>query len=429
MKNFLLQYRFEFLVLALAALLRVGAIGMYGDFTQPQLYEYGGIARHLLAGQGYAHVFPILHPEYGIAPKVYDEAVPTAFTMPGYTLVMTAVLGTLGDNSSAYTALYALNLLVALLSLLALYFLAGILLSKTTARIALLLAAVFPPLVAATATFGGTVWTHSVMLGALLCIERTKGRKDERAGIAFLLAGLVTGVWILFRGEALGAAVLIALWMWRKKDGSLRYAAVYLAAALLVLLPWTLRNTIVFERFVPLTTNFWLNAWRGNNESTTGGAFKAEGGSNWLTPELHAEITALPPSTDYELRVMDLYRERTLDFVAAHPVRTALLYLQKAGMFLTIDWSDPRARHPLFVWPQLLLMLLAFAGALLLWRRRQMPWPVTIVVLVTMLSVAALHVETRYILMMGILYIVFAATAVRAALARFLPDNESSAHA
>jgi 4-amino-4-deoxy-L-arabinose transferase-like glycosyltransferase len=367
---------------------------------------------------------------------VYDDALPTAFTMPGYTLVMTAVLGTLGDNASAYTTLYALNLLAALLSLLALYFLTVILLSKSTARIALLLAAVFPPLVAATATFGGTVWTHAVMLGALLLIARTdrgegRGERAHQRKIVrmFLLAGLATGVWILFRGEALGAAVLIALWMWRKKDGSLRNAAVYLAAALLVLLPWTLRNTIVFERFVPLTTNFWLNAWRGNNESTTGGAFKAEGGSNWLTPELHAAITALPPSTDYELRVMDLYRARTLDFVAVHPVRTALLYLQKAGMFLTIDWSDPRARHPLFVWPQLLLMLLAFAGALLLWRRRKMPWPVTIVVLVTMLSVAALHVETRYILMMGILYIVFAATAVRAALARFLPDNESSAHA
>lgn len=426
----------------IAAVLRVGAIAVYGEFERPQLYEYGGIARHVLAGKGYAHVFPILHPEYGIEPRVYDDAVPTAFTMPGYVLVMTAVLGTVGDNSAGYAALHALDLLAALLALVALYMLTTDLLSKSAAKWALLLGAVFPPLIAATTTFGGTTWTHMVMVWALVLVVRAAGRegktKDTRVlhpGGAkhgfpwpFIFAGIATGVWTLFRGEALGAAVLIALWLWKKKDGSLRKAALYLAACLLVVLPWSVRNSLVFERVVPLTTNFWLNAWRGNHPGTTGGAFKTTGGSNWLTPEIRREIEAIPPSAHYETQVMDLYRARTVEFVAADPSRAALLYARKLGMFVTTDWSDVRARHPLFLYPQLLLTLLAAIGAVPLLRRRRFPWPVAIVILVTMFSVAALHVETRYQLMMGILYIVFAAAALQRFLPRLFPDNESAAH-
>ncbi|MFA6235669.1 MAG: hypothetical protein WC824_15980 [Bacteroidota bacterium] len=459
------QYRFIILSLMLAALLRVGAIAVYGNFEQPQLYEYGGIARHVLAGAGYAHVFPILHPEYGIEPRVYGNATPTAFTLPGYVFVMTAVLGGIGDNIVGYAFLYLLNLITALVSLLLLYFLTENLLSISTAKWALLLAAVFPPLVAATATFGGSTWTHMVMLGALLLVVRAmevrraetlalKGRDITAQGFSpgtmwkpetpspsperanqiegfpwpFLLAGMMTGVWTLFRGEAFGAAVLIAVWMWMR-NRSWKKAALYLAACLVIVLPWSVRNTMVFDRVVPLTTNFWLNAWRGNNEETTGGGFRSEGGSNWITPELKEEIEAIPTAQDYEIKVMDLYRARTLDFISTHPGRAAILYLQKAGMFLTLDWSDARARHPLFMYPQLLLMLFAGIGGVLLWRQRRFPWPIAIVVIVTMLSVAALHVETRYQLMMGILYIVFAAAALQKLAQRFFPDNESSAHA
>ena len=453
-------------MLVVAAVLRVGAIAVYGDATQPQLYEYGGIARHLLSGQGYAHVFPILHPVYGIAQRTWDDAFPTAFTMPGYVLVMTAVLGTLGDGPPAYLTLYALNVIVALLSLLLLQRLVALLLSPSVARIALLLAAVFPPFVAATATFGGTVWVHMVMLWALVFIVRASGRENNalkgrhviarafRPGqarppnrppsavldppgnnrsadqppviIPFLLSGAVSGLWVLFRGEALGAAVLITIWLWRRNGGTLRNAAVYLAACLLVVLPWSVRHTVVFDQVQPLTTNFWLNAWRGNNPETTGGAFKSGGGSNWLTPEIEREIRLLPPSRDYELRVMKIYRERTIAFVRDNPGRTLQLFVKKVGMFMTVDWSDARARHPLFLWPQLLLMAAAVAGAVRLFRRRRFPWPLAAVVLVTMLSVAALHVETRYVLHMGILYIVFAAAAVEAVVARFLQRGASA---
>ncbi|MBR9974460.1 MAG: hypothetical protein KFF77_02675, partial [Bacteroidetes bacterium] len=174
------------------------------------------------------------------------------------------------------------------------------------------------------------------------------------------------------------------------------------------------------------TTNFWLNAWRGNNPASTGGAFKSEGGSNWLTPGIEREIRALPASCDYELRVMDIYRERTLAFITEQPGHALSLLLRKTAMFLTIDWSDARARHPLFLWPQLALMAFTLAGAWLLARQRRLPWPLVFTVLVTMLSVSALHVETRYVLHMGMLYIVFAAVAVEAALARWKPGRVST---
>lgn len=451
------RYRFELAVLVVAAMLRIAGIATYGEFTQPQLYEYGGIARHILAGQGYAHVFPILHPEYGIEARTYDDAVPTAFTMPGYTLVMTAVLGVLGDGTAAYTTLYVLNLCTSLLSLVFLYLLTKRLFSTSTARVALLLAAVFPPMIAATTTFGGTTWTHLLMTAALLLLVRaaqclhsrhvapwrrtlpsqTAMQSDEcpedtghahtwwrRIPWSFVYAGLVAGAWTLFRAEALGAVVLLAVWLWWTKRGSLRPAVFYLAACLLLVLPWSIRNTVTYERVVPLTTNFWLNAWRGNHEGSTGGAFKPGGGGNWLTAELREEIASIEPTFDYELRVMDRYRERTLTFLRAHPDKAALLFVKKIAMFFSFDWSDARTRHPLFFYPQLLLIFLAFAGVVILYGRKMLPWPPLLVIVVTMVSVASLHMETRYAMMMGILYIIFAAVTIESLVGRSVKRSE-----
>ena len=55
-----------------------------------------------------------------------------------------------------------------------------------------------------------------------------------------------------------------ALWLaWRRKGGA-RRAAWLLAAATLVVAPWTVRNWLVFDAFVPVSTSGALNLWQGN---------------------------------------------------------------------------------------------------------------------------------------------------------------------
>jgi hypothetical protein len=61
---------------------------------------------------------------------------------------------------------------------------------------------------------------------------------------------------------------LAALWLAWRRPGGARRAALLVATALLVVLPWTLRNWVVFDALVPVSTAGALNLWQGNARLT-----------------------------------------------------------------------------------------------------------------------------------------------------------------
>ena len=384
--------RFWMFVLLMAAVLRLVAMLQVGSMEAPQLYEYGGIARHILAGNGYTSEFPILYPEYGISRDLHSpDATPTAFTLPGLVLVTTAVLGVFGDGSAGYAVMYALNLLVALFSIVLFARLCEELFTPAAGRWTAILMSVYPPVVAAAATFGGTVWHHALMAAAMLATVRVL---RSVPGASVVRAGLASGIWGLFRGEALAFAAVSAAVLWKRLG--LRRAVVYGGLALVLLAPWILRNTLVFSSFVPMTTNGALNLWRGNNPDATGGAFTPEGKANWLTDGIRTEILALPVTSDRELRIMNIYRAHAVEFISSDPGKAAVLYLTKLLWFFTFDFSDPRIVHPLFCIPRTVMLALFAVSLTLLFRRRQVPVVPLLVLAGYALLVAVLHVETRY---------------------------------
>lgn len=103
----------------------------------------------------------------------------------------------------------------------------------------------------------------TLLSGAILAMLSA----NERAGrprVRWLLPGLLLGALALVRPEYLGVAVLLAVVVfagglsgqsrqgaWRQ---SLSAAAILLAGIALVVAPWTMRNAIVLERFVPVST-------------------------------------------------------------------------------------------------------------------------------------------------------------------------------
>ncbi len=428
-------------IITFTILSRLTAVLFLGDFQQPQLYEYGSIARHMIKGYGYSMLFPMFYSDYGIEQaETFPDAPPTAFTLPGYVFVMYAVLGTMGDSSAAYATLYLLNILMAALGVYLLFLLVREIHNTAAACWAALLAAVYPPFIAVATTFGGTPLYHVFMCLALLLVYRSaSGSRTLRSA---LLAGVALALWISFRGEALGIGVLLSIWLWRKV--SLPHAAVFLFTAVLLISPWMVRNIVVFDRFVPMTTNGSLNLWRGNNQESTGGAYRTTGRPNWLNDNIMRELRAVPKwpespesdsekagnrlpakherlsettgdlfSPDYEVRLMDVYKRHAWTFIREHPDQAALLYLKKLGMFFSFDFSDPRVYHPLFMISQAMLLLLAMAGAWRLLRHRnRSSWPLFAVVVFYALIVAALHVETRYQLIVSVIYIFFASAGL-----------------
>jgi hypothetical protein len=127
--------------------------------------------------------------------------------------------------------------------------------------VAAFLAAVYPELV----WFAAHFWAETLFTVLLWWgIERLVASDEARSSLAALAAGLLWGAAILTRETVLYFVPLAALWLAWRRPGGLRRAALYAGALLLVVLPWTLRNYLVFDAFVPVSTAGALNLWQGN---------------------------------------------------------------------------------------------------------------------------------------------------------------------
>ena len=70
------------------------------------------------------------------------------------------------------------------------------------------------------------------------------------------------------------------------RDGARRVAApgsVLVAAMALTIAPWTIRNAIEMDAFIPVATNASTTLWSGHNS-------EANGGATYASPELLARI-------------------------------------------------------------------------------------------------------------------------------------------
>ena len=96
--------------------------------------------------------------------------------------------------------------------------------------------------------------------------------------------------------------------------------AVFLGAATLVVLPWTLRNYVVLHRFVFITTDTAELFWRGNNPIATGSALLLSGRPVFAgAPEaFRREIL-----TRDELGQADLFREASRAYMHEQPAAFA----------------------------------------------------------------------------------------------------------
>ncbi len=123
------------------------------------------------------------------------------------------------------------------------------------------MAAFYPELVWFTAHFWAETLFSVLLWWAFerLVASDTLGSARIAAG-----AGLLFGLAILTRETVLYFLPIAALWLAWRRPGGARRAALLVATALVVVVPWTIRNWRVFDAFVPVSTAGALNLWQGN---------------------------------------------------------------------------------------------------------------------------------------------------------------------
>lgn len=159
--------------------------------------------------------------------------------------------------------------------------------------------------------FHSLVTGYNLLLAAILALlvylmVTTKPFSLGRA----LLVGLVLGAGIYVRPVLLLFPAVVLVWFWLQSGNVvpvLAQSAVVVVVALLVLLPWTVRNYRVFGEFVPVYTNGGRNLFIGNNPEASGG-FDSR------------PLRTYAPETSLDEVAKDrYYRDLAIEYILEHP--------------------------------------------------------------------------------------------------------------
>jgi len=268
----------------------------------------------------------------------------------------------------------------------------------------------------ATALYGALVfYDGSILISPLLvllnalCLYLLVRADDTGAPWLYALAGVSLGLAGIGKATALAFAPVAALWIWlawrRGREGKARAVALFALGVLLVVVPVTVRNLVVADDFVLVTSNGGLNFYIGNSEISTGGYVKPEGLDIVGDPdgELIAEAAVgrdLRPS-----EVSAYWYGRARSYIGSQPGGWARLLVRKLS-FAMSSYELPQLENYYFQkrYSGLLkLPLPAFAlvaplgliGLALAWRRR-LARLLALFLVVYMGTIVAFFVVARY---------------------------------
>ena len=391
------RHRFALVaILAAALVLRLAAIPLtQGGEPAHDAADYARHAESIAAGDGY--------PDSVIADG------PTAFRPPAYPFLLGGVYAVAGDESGI-DAGRVLNALLGVAVVALVYLLARELWGRREGLVAAAIAAAFPPLVFMNALVSEPLFLVAE-LGVLVCVLRFRHAREWWWALA---AGILCGLAALTRanGFLLAIPALIGLWEGglRPRRAALAPAAAFVVAAVLTVLPWTIRNTVVFDEVVPVS-----------NQTGYGmaGAFNDEARDEpghpytWHPPQATEAYAGLFGRTDLDEAELDAaLRERATDDALDHPADvvagTALNSLRTFELLGQADEPE-LADHDqaglgeraatISTWSMRLLELLALVGVvLLLGRPRDLrgPWFVWLAPVLLVGAAVWLNGSTRY---------------------------------
>ena len=316
--------RHWWIVGALACLVRLTVAMASGGLRTPELSEYDEIAKSMLAGNGFAVVhLGIVYQSY--AAPLYSWLSTASYWLCG-SIVPVMLLQIVAGSAVAISAAA----------------IAGRLFGGWIAEVAAgLLVAFHPGLVVYNATkahpltFDALFFTVTVLLVFRLAERNTVRRAIE--------LGVIVGVGALSHGTIIIFLPLAALWLVvvatrQSRAVVIRNVAVAALCSAAIIAPWTLRCSLLHDRFVFLLTTDSEDFWLGNNPYATGHGYVDPGHIvlMTLTPEERTDLARQPN----ELAQADWFATQSRAFIRAHPSAFIRLNVLKLFHFW---WFAPQS--------------------------------------------------------------------------------------
>jgi 4-amino-4-deoxy-L-arabinose transferase-like glycosyltransferase len=290
------------LVIAIGFFLRC-AIFFITDLNQTEFYEYGEIAENLYAGKGYSLFYP---GDDQLNFRSFEEAdpQPSAYMPPAYVYFLFPFF-LIKNFAVRAAAIIFVQIIISVITIYLMYSYASRFFGERYGLMAAAFSALNPEFIYSVKSITPTVIFHFLILLLFLLLYKFLAGKNLRT---LLFASAITAALIFLRSETLLLAMFIWLYFFYKKE--YKHVLAYIAVVVVLISPWVIRNYAVFDEAIPLTTNFGINLYRGNNEFGIG---------VWGTPQMINDVIISSKNKPLEIAMNNLYKKKAADFIFSQP--------------------------------------------------------------------------------------------------------------
>jgi 4-amino-4-deoxy-L-arabinose transferase-like glycosyltransferase len=310
----------------IGAILRILAILILNDYTQPLTVEYGAVARNLATGRGF------------IGGGWLGPEGPTALNTPIYPLFLAMWLST--GLSMPYLWV---QISQALLSALIIYFTAEIARLRSSRLVGIVTAfglVFYPPLIYFCKQISPAIFCTFFTVLTIYAVMMLSPKPTMKRG---LIMGVVSGFALLTEPILLvgiPGMTLVVLSQTSKASRKRLLSMILLSGLIcsLILAPWIVRNYRVFDKVIPLKTSFGLNLWMGNNPNATGYLYTTDGipMQDTLSTKMKTHLSEFDEATRY-----NILRNMALEWIFKHPKEFLGLTIKRIGY---LWWISPTYR-------------------------------------------------------------------------------------
>ena len=338
-------------IFLLALIIRIAYIIINKSYIDPEDVEYGLLARSLIGGHGYS---------ISISGGPY---VPSSNQAPIYPFFI-AFFYYFSQNAISFLSIQIIQSIISAFTCLIIYYLGLKIFENETAILASLGMAVYPLFIHHSATINPAIFEVFFLSLSILFLYKIIEQPSVRNQI---LSGLLIGITALVTPIIILSFPLILIWIWLNANGTYRInikrIIIISTLTLTVILPWTVRNYLVHNKFVLIRTLAGQNFWIGNNPNATGTDLLPSG--KHMFSIFPYKENPLHPFTEIERDT--ILSKEAFRFIKENPTTFLMLTVKKLYYFWWFPPNDLVTEKAakfktLMRWPQGILILLAIIG-------------------------------------------------------------------